>query len=86
MTTICYENSALAPLLDPPGPPAPLWLLPHGTWSAAGVPSMTYQTQRWIWNATPITLSGVWSIPIDGWVRGDAVLISADVFGRSGPR
>ena len=81
MTTICYENSALAPLLDPVEPPAPLWLLPHGTWSAAGDPDMTYRTQRWIWNPSKITLSGVWSIPSDGWVTGDAVLISADIYG-----
>jgi len=81
MTTICYENSALAPLLDPPDPPCPLWLLPHGTWSAAGTPEMTYRTQRWVWNSSPITLSGVWSIPTDGWVTDDAVLISADIYG-----
>ena len=82
MTTICYENGSygFAPFLDPVEPPAPLWLLPHGTWSAAGTPNMTYRTQRWIWNPTKITLSGEWRIPADGWVRGDAVLISADIF------
>lgn len=81
MTTICYENSALAPLLDPIDPPSPLWLLPHGTWTAAGVPWMTYVTQKWVWDPNPITLSGVWSIPLDGWVTYDAVLISADIYG-----
>ncbi len=82
MTTICYENGSggIAPILDPVELPAPLWLLPHGTWSAAGTPNMTYRTQRWIWNSSPIDLSGVWRIPYDGWVRGDAILISADIF------
>jgi len=41
---------------------------------------MTYRTQRWIWNSSPIDLSGEWRVPTDGWVRGDAVLISADIF------
>lgn len=81
MTTICYENSALAPLLDPPNPPCPLWLLPHGTWSSAGYPDWTYRTQKWEWNPEEVSLSGVWSIPSDGWVTGDAVLISADIYG-----
>ncbi|HHS49689.1 MAG TPA: hypothetical protein ENN07_01050 [candidate division Zixibacteria bacterium] len=82
MTTICYENGSygFTPFLDPVDPPAPLWLLPHGTWSAAGNPDMTYRTQRWIWNPAKITLAGQWRIPEDGWVRGDAVLISADIF------
>ncbi|GEM_PF-3459838 len=85
MTTICYENGSygFTPFLDPVEPPAPLWLLPHGTWSTAGNPDMTYRTQRWIWNANKITLSGQWRIPEDGWVRGDAVLISADIFSRN---
>lgn len=81
MTTICYENSALAPLLDPIDPPSPLWLLPHGTWSTAGYPEWTHRTQKWIWNPEPVSLSGVWSIYTDGWVTDDAVLISADIFG-----
>jgi hypothetical protein len=80
MTTICYENSALARLLDPVEPPAPLWLLPHGTWGAAGTPEMTYATQRWS-EPEEITLLGVWAIVEDEWVRPDAVLISADIFG-----
>ncbi len=81
MTTICYENSALAPLLDPSAPPCPLWLLPHGTWSSAGFPDWTHRTQKWVWNPEEVSLSGVWSIPEDGWVTGDAVLISADIYG-----
>ncbi|MCK5832526.1 hypothetical protein KAH81_02550 [bacterium] len=85
MTTICYENGSygFTAFLDPIDPPAPLWLLPHGTWSAAGNPDMTYRTQRWIWNPNKITLSGEWRIPTDGWVRGDAVLISADIYSRN---
>ena len=82
MTTICYENGSygFTPFLDPVEPPAPLWLLPHGTWGAAGNPDMTYRTQRWIWNPSKISLSGEWRIPTDGWVRGDAVLVSADIY------
>ncbi|MBN2543368.1 hypothetical protein JXI42_10930 [bacterium] len=80
MTTICYENAALDGLLDPVDAPAPLWLLPHGTWSAAGNPNMTYRTQKWTWNPEGISLSGVWDIPRDGWVRVDATLLSCDIF------
>jgi len=83
MTTICYENGSygFTPYLDPPDPPAPLWLLPHGSWPPAGDPYLTYRTQRWMWSSSPIDLSGVWRIPSDGWVSADAVLISADIYG-----
>jgi len=80
MTTICYENSRLARILDPTEPPAPLWLLPHGTWGGAGNEDMTAATQYWTFDPTPISLSGVWSIVTDHWVRPDAVLIAVDIF------
>ena len=81
-TTICYENGSggFTLFMDPTGPPAPVWLLPHGSWPPAGNPDLTYRTQRWIWNSSAISLSGVWNVPTDGWVRADAVLISCDIF------
>ncbi len=83
MTTICYENSRLDDLLDPVDPPSPLWLLPHGTWSAAGDSSMLSLTQRWSYLSTPISFAGIWDIVTDGWVREDAILVSVDIYNSS---
>ncbi len=87
MTTICYENSALPDLLDPVDPPAPLWLLPHGTW-LHGFEYTTAATQRWQYYDTLPEISSfseshLWGIVSDGWVRDDAVMISCDIFSNS---
>jgi len=87
MTTICYENAAIPGLLDPVSHPAPLWLLPHGTW-LTGFENTTAATQRWRYyselpNLSSFSMERLWGIVMDGWVRGDATMISCDIFSSS---
>ncbi len=87
MTTICYENACIPSLLDPVEPPAPLWLLPHGTW-LLNFEDVTAATQRWQYYDVLPELSyfseaRLWGIISDGWVRDDAVMISCDIFSDS---
>ena len=78
MTTICYENTYLPDSLDPVDPPAPLWLIPHGSW-AAGTEEMTVAAQRWYYPPPEtVSLYSIWKVVRDGWVRPDAVLMSVD--------
>jgi len=84
MTTICYENGNLDGLLDPVDPPAPLWLLPHGTWLFS-METTTSATQRWAdYDTLPrldsFSESHLWGIVSDGWVRDDAVMLSCDIY------
>ncbi len=84
MTTICYENGCLPWLLEPTEPPAPLWLLPHGTW-LLHFENVTAATQRWQYCEIMPELDSfsedwLWGIISDGWVRDDAVMLSCDIF------
>jgi len=83
MSTICYENFCLDDMLDPPGPPASLWLIPYGScWANFGSPGNTNSTQRWTYDERPIRFSHFWGIVTDGWIRSDALLISTNIYGK----